>query len=335
MSRNFFLFFILLLPLLLFPVSSYAQNKKTTLVVAGEGCSKDEAIMSGIRNAIEQTCGALVFSTTEIENRKMIVDRIVSMSSGKISSYRELSCTQNVDGCYVVNLEVKIGIADLSSIIVKDISKEMSIEIDLSELSNAYLVNEKLRMLHKSNESEVISNLVTQLNAMIDKDIYYVDKFNCGKPILNYNANKVKYELSAVLKPSSKLKLIDDFLFNTLQGLSEINYEDIKQLDEGLAYETKSNMPYYFGLNRKCKVLLYDSSYDLLDSVFRSISDVILHYSFYSNGMAINEPMDEIDYNYSTGFKKDSRYKIANSIRFNATIIKCLSNVSNEKYTFE
>lgn len=304
-------------------------------MVVGEGCTKDEAVLSGIRNAIEQACGALVFSTTEIENRKMVVDRIVSMSSGKISSYRELSCTQKSDGCYVVSLEVKIGIADLSSVIVKDISKEMSIEIDLSELSNAYLVNEKLRMLHENNEQEVISNLVTQLKALIDKDIYYVDRFNCGEPIVNFDGDKVKYELSAVLKPSSKLKLIDDYLFNTLQGLSEINYEDIKQLDEGLAYETKRNAPYYFGLNRKCKVLLSNSSYDLLYPIFESISFVILYYSFYSNGREINNAEDVIDCHYSTGFSKDSRYKIANSIKFKTTIIQNLSNASNEKYTFE
>lgn len=334
MRRNVFLYLILLLSLLLFSFSSFAQNKKATLVVVGEGCSKDEAIMSGIRNAIEQTCGALVFSTTEIENRKMVVDRIVSMSSGKISSYRELSCTQKADGCYAVSLEVKIGIADLSSVIVKDISKEMSIEIDLSELSNAYLVNEKLRALHETNELEVINNLESQLISLIDKDIYYVDKFKCSKPIVNYDGDKVKYELSAVIKPSQKLKLIDEYLFNTLKGLSDIKYDDLKSIDEGLAFETKTKAPYYYGLRKKCKLLLSEPSYHSLSNVFALISGIIMEYSFYENNRAVSSHID-VDCHYSLLGIKLSYYQLAKHISYSTIIIQSLSEASNGKYTFK
>lgn len=329
------LFLFQLLMLLPFSASLYAQSNKAILVVVGEGSTKDDAIMSGIRNAIEQTCGALVFSTTEIENKKMIVDKVVSMSSGKISSYKELSCAQRPNGDYVVSLEVKIGIVDLSSIIVSDIAKEMSVEIDLSELKNAYIVNNKLRELHEKNEKEVISSLVSQLSSMIDKDIYYVDKFKCGKPITNYGGDKVKYELSAVIKPSEKLILIDEYLFSTLQELSSIRYEDMKYIDEGAAFEAKLQAPYYYGLKRKCKLLLSGSSFTSLSYIFDLISGIInTDYSFYENDRIVSNQVD-VKCQYSIIGIKLSNYQLAKSVSYNTTIIQSLSNASNGIYTFK
>ena len=64
----------------------WAQNE-VSLVVSGEGQDKEEATLKALRSAIEQAYGTFVSANTTVLNDQLVVDEIVSLSSGNIQKY--------------------------------------------------------------------------------------------------------------------------------------------------------------------------------------------------------------------------------------------------------
>ncbi|MCQ2309860.1 MAG: hypothetical protein MJZ78_07790 [Bacteroidales bacterium] len=322
-----------------------AKGHKATVIVVGTGNTKDIATMAALRSAIEQVCGTFIFSTTEISDRRLVVDKLCSISGGKIASYNVLSCLQDKNGQFMVTLEAKIGVSELCSNVAKYVPENKSIEMDLSDLKETYIFNFKLKELHKNSESEAIEAMLYQVMSMIDKDIFYVDKFSCSDPIFNNDRSKVKYKLKATLKYSDKYKDIDKIVYSTLDGLSKINLDDLRQMDEGTEYEIKSKASVYHGLKKRCKVYLLSTD---LNAIMSKLSPLLLEaaadYSFYEN----NVPVSSSDVNYTYSYSELASEiflngqhiiekvhgKIPKSVDFKVTIIKPLETASKVKYTF-
>ena len=68
-----------------------SSNKTTTLVVTGQGKTKDEAQQNALRSAIEQAFGTFISSKTELLNDELVSDEIVSLSNGNIQKFEILS----------------------------------------------------------------------------------------------------------------------------------------------------------------------------------------------------------------------------------------------------
>ena len=62
-----------------------------TLVTSGTGDTKEEATKNALRSALEQTYGAFVSANSQVVNDELVKDEIVSISTGNIVSYEELS----------------------------------------------------------------------------------------------------------------------------------------------------------------------------------------------------------------------------------------------------
>lgn len=82
---------LLLIILLFLPLVSMAQPSEVTLVVIGEGATKEAATNNALRSAIEQTYGVFVSANTEILNDELGRDEIATILSGNIQKYNVIA----------------------------------------------------------------------------------------------------------------------------------------------------------------------------------------------------------------------------------------------------
>ena len=137
---------IFLFSLLAISLQAQTPEKTIKLVVSGEAETKEEATKIALRNAIEQAYGTFVSADTEILNDELVKDEIVSISSGNIQSYKEVSSLMNADGTQSVTLEAIVSIGKLVNFAQ---SKGMS-----TELAGAtFAMNMKIKELNKKNVS--------------------------------------------------------------------------------------------------------------------------------------------------------------------------------------
>ena len=93
---------------------SYAQEiKEVTLVVNGEGVTKEDAINVALRSAIEQAFGVFVSANTTIINDELVKDEIATVSSGNIQKYTELGTSTLPNGQYSTTLQATVSIKKL------------------------------------------------------------------------------------------------------------------------------------------------------------------------------------------------------------------------------
>lgn len=90
-----------------------SENKSVTLVVSGSGTNKDEATKNALRAALEQTYGTFVSSNTQLVNDELVKDEIISVSSGNIEKYSEVSTETLKDGSISVCLQATVSIGKL------------------------------------------------------------------------------------------------------------------------------------------------------------------------------------------------------------------------------
>jgi len=76
---------LLALGLLLLGVSTAAANPVT---VTGEGPSKEQALSTALRRAVEQGVGTLVQSETTVVDSALVDDKIYSHSKGYVKTYK-------------------------------------------------------------------------------------------------------------------------------------------------------------------------------------------------------------------------------------------------------
>ncbi len=137
--------------------------EEVTLVVSGDGATKEEATHVALRSAIEQAYGCFVSANTEILNDSLVKDEIVTVTSGSISSYDELNVTELDSVLISVTLRATVSVNKLISYAK---SKGSS-----CELSGALLTQEK-RMLEMNiaNTKKALNHLFTLVNEFVGKN---------------------------------------------------------------------------------------------------------------------------------------------------------------------
>ncbi|MCD6490332.1 MAG: hypothetical protein J7K20_06380 [Thermodesulfobacterium sp.] len=77
----------MLVGLFLFSLSSWALE----VITIGEGGTRQEAINNAIINAVEEALGTYITSSSQVDQGKLIYDRITSASAGYVKSYKVLA----------------------------------------------------------------------------------------------------------------------------------------------------------------------------------------------------------------------------------------------------
>ena len=212
---------LLMIIALVFTIATYAQET-VTLVVNGEGATKEEATANALRSAIEQSFGVFVSANTQILNDEIVKDEIATIASGNIKEYKELGSITMPDGSKSVSLSATVSINNLISYAK---SKGSSTEF----AGAVWGMQIKMRKLNAENEIKAIDNMLEQLQ-ILSKGMFRIEMDVKGQPIKLYDGNYgVNFQLKYYATPA--YKQFWDLLFNSLQAIS-LSAEEVKAYDE-------------------------------------------------------------------------------------------------------
>lgn len=187
-----------------------SENKSVTLVVSGSGTNKDEATKNALRAALEQTYGTFVSSNTQLVNDELVKDEIISVSSGNIEKYSEVSTETLKDGSISVCLQATVSIGKLVKFAQ---SKGASAEL----AGSSVVMNVKILKLQKKNELAAISNLLKELETIASNGVFDF-KLNASTP--TYNNGKYTVGITVSLYPNQNYILYYKRLAEVLKALS-------------------------------------------------------------------------------------------------------------------
>lgn len=216
---------ILLLTLSLF--SPLFANNEATLVVSAEAITKDAAVQDALRYAVEQTYGVFVSSSSKLTNDQLVSDEIVSVSSGAIKKYREISCIELNNGMRSVTLEVVVNPVQLINYVSNH--GEEFVKISGSEIG----YNLKLKELAAINEKKAIDNLISIVSRVPGVCDY--KKMKIQEPIIKGKSCIFNGKVSVYA--SDNLIKVFDLIISTLKSLSLTKKE--------LTEYNKMNISYY------------------------------------------------------------------------------------------
>lgn len=152
--------FLLLFTALITAVNFYAQGvDDVTLVVNGSGVTKEEAIHTALRGAIEQAFGVFVSANTSIVNDELVKDEIATVTSGNVKSFKELESTVLPNGNFAVTLQAVVSTQKLAAYAK---SKGSSCEF----AGATFGANLKLLKLNQINTEKAFENLMVQLESL-------------------------------------------------------------------------------------------------------------------------------------------------------------------------
>lgn len=233
--------YIILTIALLFALNIHAQDDKTvSLVVSGQGKTKEEAKQNVLRNAIEQAFGAFISSKTEILNDDLVKDEIVAVSNGNIKKYDIISELQLSDGVYALTLNVTVAVGKL-----RDYFINKGIEIELN--GDLLAANFNLIKLNNQNEIKALHNLAESCKEILNRSC----DFKISSEKVKYlNDNQVVIPLSIQVVFNKNIENFKQYLTTSLIGLSMTpeqakEYLDLNRKVYGIAIGDISDLGLY------------------------------------------------------------------------------------------
>lgn len=301
---------------------SNVSDDDVTLVVSGDGRTKDEATKAALRSAIEQVYGAFVSANTSIVNDELTKDEIVTVATGNVKSYTELSYN-NIDGVSFVTIKATVSRNKLVSYAK---SKGASTEF----AGSTFGMNMKLKELNRKNEITVLNNLLDiiiislpncyDLNATVG-DI----KVTNERQIWNDSDPAYDVPVKVSFIPNSNAEVLNKAFWDTWNGIvmSQEEQAEYENLNMGVA-KYRLNGSYYYlrnGYDVKrifvslltkaavCELFNFEIKDNLGNKVsffpeFNFDDNPILKtcFNIYSSGAAVIEPWnygsDKFDWDY-------------------------------------
>ena len=159
-------------------VGIYAQSvDEVTLVVNGSGATKEDAVHTALRGAIEQAFGVFVSANTSIVNDELVKDEIATVTSGNVKSFTELESVTLPNGNFAVTLQAVVSTQKLAAYAK---SKGSSCEF----AGSTFGANLKLLKLNQINTEKAFDNLMFQLETLAP----YIFNYNLelGQPTQDY-----------------------------------------------------------------------------------------------------------------------------------------------------
>ncbi|MGB4599875.1 MAG: hypothetical protein WBI04_07850 [Trichlorobacter sp.] len=162
---------LLALGLLLLGVSTAAANPVT---VTGEGPSKEQALSTALRRAVEQGVGTLVQSETTVVDSALVDDKIYSHSKGYVKTYK-ITKEQKTDEGFVITILATVD----TRVLKQDMADVLKILQSSTVVGNPRILvafsNKSKDKLFKDKEftEEIYNGIVESLT---DKQFRVVDK---------------------------------------------------------------------------------------------------------------------------------------------------------------
>ena len=252
---------------------SYAQNtnnNEVSLVVSGEGPTKDEATKVALRSAIEQTYGTFVSSNTTILNDNLVKDEIVSVSTGNIKSFNYLS-QEETNGKWSVSLQAIVSIGKLI-----EYAKSKGSEAELAGAT--FAMNMKLQQLNKKNQDIALEHLLSQLRPIIPTIFNY--ELEVGEPKYVDSEKLYFVPITISVIANKNINACYELFTKTLKALSVPPSEDEMYVcGICLVSEQKPAICFYLcnsKFTEKQRTILDILKYDVLNNICNfSLSDGI------------------------------------------------------------
>lgn len=207
------LFLLVFVACVICNVAYAQQTDEVTLVVSADGPTKDEATKTALRSAIEQAYGTFVSANTTILNDELVKDEIVTISSGNIKNYSEMSSNTMPDGRFFVTLKATVSISKL-------VSYAQSKGAETEFAGSTFGMNMKMKELNKKNEEIALKNLADQIIALYPSAFSY--SLTVSEPKLIPSSGSISYG-----KPSNFPKSVDLWLPDVWSSLAlPGTYED-------------------------------------------------------------------------------------------------------------
>jgi hypothetical protein len=187
-----------------------SSNKTTTLVVTGQGKTKNEAQQNALRNAIEQAFGAFISSKTEVLNDSLVKDEIVSVSNGNIQKFEEVSETILQNNDFSVTLKATVSITKLTSFVE---SKGWEVEFK-GALFGANLRQQKL---NEEAEFKAILNLCEVSNEILSNSLDY--SLETKEPTLANQSNLYQISITVKAATNANFKKFSDYFSSTIKSI--------------------------------------------------------------------------------------------------------------------
>ena len=208
------LFFII--SLIFGGISLSAQSvDDVTLVVSGDGATKEDATHVALRSAIEQAYGVFVSANTEILNDELVKDEIATVTSGNVKSYKELSAALLPNGNHMVSLQAVVSTKKLAAYAE---SKGASCEF----AGATFGANVKLLELNRKNTTIAFENLLKQCNSLAP--YLFETNLNIGDPAINGDL-----PILITLYSTPNTWEFSNLIVSTLDAL-KLNTDQIQQL---------------------------------------------------------------------------------------------------------
>ena len=197
---------------LILSINAYAQdNKIVTLVVSGQGKSKDEAKQNALRSAIEQAFGAFVSSKTEILNDSLVKDEIVSVANGNIQEFNIISEVQIPNGEYATSLKATVSVTKLTAFVE---SKGVIAEFK----GNILAANVKQQILNEQNEIKSIENIVNTCKEILDLSCDF--ELVRGEPQQKNNDNNIwSVPITINVLLNKNIEQFTQYIMNSIKGI--------------------------------------------------------------------------------------------------------------------
>ena len=210
------LFFIASLVLIGMSLSAQGVDD-VTLVVSGDGATKEEATHVALRSAIEQAYGVFVSANTEILNDELVKDEIATVTSGNVKSYKELSATILPNGNHMVSLQAVVSTKKLAAYAE---SKGASCEF----AGATFGANLKLLELNRKNTELAFDNLLKQCKA-IAPHLFEI-KLDVGDPTI-----KGQLPVLISLHSTPNIWEFSNLIVSTLDAL-KLSYDQVQSLNQ-------------------------------------------------------------------------------------------------------
>lgn len=198
--------------LMLTSICLLGQPKEVTLVVVGEGATKEEATNKALRSAVEQAFGVFVSANTEILNDELIREEIAMVSTGNISSFEELSTERLPSGLNYVSLKATVSIGKL-------ITYAKSHGSTAEFAGNTFAANLRLRELNKMNEEIALRDLLQLIHLMAPK-MYDFVLIPDDNPKYDQEHNGYIFNLRIKVEENEQSKTVYQAIRSTLTSLS-------------------------------------------------------------------------------------------------------------------
>lgn len=162
--------------LLSMTTSGLAQTNPT--VASGEGSTREEALNSAIRNAVEQAMGVSVDASTLVKNYKTISDRIYTHANGYVKEYTIVQEEQAPEGIIRITVSAVVERQKLKSA-VQTLVGDDSIEFD----GSVALANHGIDKSNRESLENAYVKLVDELytDGLRIKFQIKTDRFDFGR----------------------------------------------------------------------------------------------------------------------------------------------------------